>query len=72
MERAEDHALQSILGPSGTLVNSTDNKAGITVGETSCSELVNAPAPIYVELCRNKQAICSTGKELLACTNSAA
>ncbi|XP_049411705.1 uncharacterized protein LOC125874736 [Solanum stenotomum] len=60
VESAEDPALQSILGPSGTLVDSTDNKAGTTVGETSCSELVNAPAPIYVELCRNKQDICST------------
>ncbi|KAL3365393.1 hypothetical protein AABB24_010504 [Solanum stoloniferum] len=60
VERAEDPALQSILGPSGTLVDSTDNKAGTTVGETSCSELVNALAPIYVELYRNKQDICST------------
>ncbi|MCE3050504.1 hypothetical protein HAX54_047390 [Datura stramonium] len=56
-ERAEDPALQSILDPSGTLVDSTCNKAGNTVGETSCSELV---APTYIELCRNKQDICST------------
>ncbi|XP_055832206.1 uncharacterized protein LOC129901113 [Solanum dulcamara] len=59
-ERAEDPVLQSILGPSGTLVDSTYNKAGNTVGETSCSELVNAVAPIYVELWGNKQDICST------------
>lgn len=55
-ERAEDPALQSIFGPSGTVVN----KAGNTVGETSCSELVNAVEPIYVELLRNKQDICIT------------
>lgn len=59
-ERAEDPALQNILCPSGTVVDFTYNKAGNTVGETSCSELVNAVEPIHVVLCRNKQDICST------------
>ncbi|XP_047254146.1 uncharacterized protein LOC107845438 isoform X6 [Capsicum annuum] len=58
-ERANDPALQSILGPSGSLVCSICNEAANTVGETSCSELVNAVAPMHVELCRNKQDISS-------------
>ncbi|CAN4102428.1 unnamed protein product [Withania somnifera] len=59
-ERAEDPALQSILGPSGTIVGSTSNNAVNTVGETSCSELVNAIAPVHVEICRNKHGSCTT------------
>ncbi|CAN4101730.1 unnamed protein product [Withania somnifera] len=54
-ERAEDPALQSILGASGTVVGSTSNNAGNTAGETSCSELVNAVAPMHLELCGNKE-----------------
>ncbi|OIS97141.1 PREDICTED: uncharacterized protein LOC109234450 isoform X2 [Nicotiana attenuata] len=60
-ERAEDPASESTIAPSGALVVSTCNEAGNTVGETACTELVNAvEEPTYEELCSNKQDIGST------------
>ncbi|MCE3050503.1 hypothetical protein HAX54_047389 [Datura stramonium] len=47
---------QSAIGPSGTLVISTCDEAGNTVGETYCSEPVNAvEEPADKEFCSNKQ-----------------
>lgn len=60
-QRAEDSALESTTGPSGTLVDSTCNEAGNTLGETACSMLVDAVGePTHEELCSNKQDIGST------------
>ncbi|XP_009770492.1 probable GPI-anchored adhesin-like protein PGA55 isoform X2 [Nicotiana sylvestris] len=60
-ESAEDPASESTIAPSGTLVVSTCYEAGNTVGETACTELVNAvEEPTYEELCSNKQDIGST------------
>ncbi|XP_016474802.1 uncharacterized protein LOC107796531 isoform X1 [Nicotiana tabacum] len=57
-ERAEDPASESTIAPSGALVVSTCNGADNTVGETACTELVNAAGePTYEELCSNKQDI---------------
>ncbi|XP_059303600.1 uncharacterized protein LOC132055667 isoform X1 [Lycium ferocissimum] len=78
-EGPEDPALDSTIGPSGTIVDSTCNEqsaigppsgalvistcneAGNTVGETACSEPVNAVGePTHEELCSNKQDIGSS------------
>lgn len=57
-DRAEDPALESTTGPSGTLADFTCNEAGNTVGETVCSNLVDAVGkPTHEELCNNKQDI---------------